>query len=646
MPGKQLVWPICILAMLWIAGCAPSTRTPAQLERSLTPPDLPTTTRPPLITHIDQSTPSAVVSFTSAPLVDKTPVPTVTMGPLEIISAAPQTPGRDEMVELEIESEYVPDNPFDPGEFEIRVGFRSPSGQTVDIGAFWYQEYDEVGGRRGEPGWRARFTPTEEGEWTAIARAPARGWESKPVRFDVIESAEHGFVRLNASNPRYFALDDGSFFFPIGLNVAWWSGAGDALTDYTRWMDTFSANGGNTIRVWMADWSFGIEWKDTGLGDYSRRLQKAWLLDQIFKLAGERDVYVLLVLMNCADFNNWQTKGWNNNPYNAANGGPLESPQDYLSDPTAKALTQRRIKYITNRWGYNPHLLAWEWWNEANLGGFSDQDLAAWLQEMTAYLLENDPNQHLVTNSFAIIDTSPIWLLPEMDIIQKHEYALQEETQYKDLAERVTADLETLVGAGPVKPALMGEFGWGGNEGYGNEVERSGIHLHNGIWATTFAGYAGSGFYWWWDVYVEKYRLWYHFHGLRNFVEGVDLSQYVPFSPLKIDRPDDKQEQAFGMGLKGEAVLIWLRSDAYTQQAAEAAWAKSGKPPSFSYQPPLRTGLRLVLEDMDDIVYVVRWFLPQSGKWADPVDVKAKDGLLVIPIPDFRSDLAARIEAK
>jgi hypothetical protein len=634
MSVKHFLLLIFVQSMLGQTGCSPSIRTPVASVES------PTQGFSTLI-------PSPMVTLTSAASGEsRTPVPTTPSGPLEIISTIPESANLYKLVELTIKSEYVPINPFDPGEFEISVEFSGPSGQAVDAGAFWFQDYYAAGGRKGEAGWRVRFTPTEAGEWTAIARVPSREWESQPVRFNVAASNEHGFVRINANNLRYFAFDDGSFFFPIGLNMAWWSGAGNALTDYTRWLDPFSANGGNTIRVWMADWSFGIEWKDTGLGDYSQRLQRAWLLDQVFKIAEERDVYVLLVLMNCADFNDWQTKGWTSNPYNAANGGPLDNPQEYLTDPTARALTQRRINYIANRWGYSTRIFAWEWWNEANLGGFSDQALAPWLQEMTAYLLQNDPNQHLVTNSFAISDTSPIWLLPEMDIIQKHEYALQENTPNKDLAERVAADLEILAGDAPPKPALMGEFGWGGNEGYGNEIERSGIHLHNGIWATTFAGYAGSGMYWWWDVYVEKYNLWHHFRGLSNFIEGVDLSLYTPFNFLTIRGASGEPGLAFGMGLRGEDRLVWLRSSEYTQQAAEAAWVEAGKPSYFWYQPPLRTGLTLELADMEEGTYSVRWYLPQTGTWCDPVEITAREGHLVIPIPDFRADMAASIEAK
>jgi hypothetical protein len=627
--------------MLCLAASVPAACTP-RVSAPATPVGLPT--------------PQAAVPATLAPVYTLTPAPavspaaaaqaTIPGGPLAITSPVRETFGLYDLVELAIQSEYVPANPFDPGEFEIRVTFTSASGRTVDVGAFWYQEYSPAGGRKGDPGWRARFTPPETGTWTAAASVPARGWVSPPVRFTVVESAKHGFVRTNPNNPRYFAFDDGSFFYPIGLNLAWWSGAGSALGDYKKWMDLFSANGGDTIRVWMAEWSFGIEWSNTPLGDYTNRMQKAWLLDQIFFMADERDMYVLLVLQNCADFNNWQTKGWNSNPYNAANGGPLDRPQQFLTDPTARALLQRRINYIVNRWGYSPRLLAWEWWNEANLGGFSDAELNPWLQEMTDFLLARDPNRHLVTNSYAISDTSPAWLLPEMEIIQKHEYALQEETQNKDLAERVTADLATLVGRAPPKPALMGEFGWGGGEGFGNEVDRSGIHLHNGLWATTFGGYAGSGMYWWWDVYVEKYRLWYHFRGLEKFLTGVDLSRYQPFSPLEIRESNGGPGQAFGMGLRGEDVLVWLRSDAYTQQAAESAWSQAGSPGTFTYLPPWRKGQVLILAGLPDGDYTVRWFLPQTGRWLDPVTVTVKDGNLSVPIPDYRLDMAGRISAK
>lgn len=617
-----------VIMMLLLIGCVgPGTKTSVLLPTAS-------------ITR----TPPPTLADTTVSIQISTQLPTTTPSnetALEIVPPENVSVDRYGLLELDIQTSLQAANPYDPNEIDLRVRFTAPSGRGVEAGAFWYQGYDlQTRLPKGEPGWRARFTPTETGAWSAVARIPSRGLESAAVSFHVVESDNTGYVRVHPSNPRYFAFDDGSFFFPIGLNIAWWSGAGDALTDYRKWMDAFSATGGNTIRVWMAEWSFGIEWNDTLLGDYDNRLKRAWLLDQIFTMAAKRDIYVVLVLLNCADFNNWQTNGWNGNPYNSARGGPLRSPDQFVTDPTARTLLQRRLDYIVNRWGYSPHLLAWEWWNEVNLTPFTDETLIPWLQEMSAYLRERDVNRHLMTNSYAIRDISPIWDLPEMEIIQKHEYAHQVDSINKDLADRAAADFTRLAMSAPAKPILLGEFGYG-DEGYGNEVDKTGIHLHNGIWATTFAGYAGSGMYWFWDVYVEAYRVWYHFRGLNRFLEGVDLAQYQPFSPLEITTLGGDSSQALGMGLRGEDILIWLRSDAYTVQASEAA--QSGNQGSSNYLPPTLEGLYLTLNEMDDGEYTVNWYDPQTARWMDMAIVTAQNQSLTIPIPSFRYDLAAKV---
>ncbi len=104
---------------------------------------------------------------------------------------------------------------------------------------------------------------------------------------------------------------------------------------------------------------------------------------------------------------------------------PVTSPEQFVNDPVAKAYFQQRLKYIVDRWGYSPDLLAWEWFNEVNLTPISDQSLIPWLQEMTTYLRQWDVNCHLTTNSFAMRTISAIWDLPELDIAQKHEYSSQ-----------------------------------------------------------------------------------------------------------------------------------------------------------------------------------------------------------------------------
>jgi len=560
---------------------------------------------------------------------------------LEIIPAITAAVERYGLLELDLQTDLKAVNPYDPGEIDLRVHFTAPSGREVVVGAFWYQDYDlESRLPSGKPGWKVRFTPDETGNWTAKAYAPTFGLESTSFAFAVNASSQPGFVRIHPTNPYYLALDNGDFFFPIGLNMGWWGGGCDPVDQYGRWFDLFSANGGNTIRVWMAAWSFGIEWKDTGLGDYDHRLYEAWQLDQLFRLADEHDIKIILVLMNHGPLSLSTNTEWNDNPYNAALGGPLSDPGQFVSDPIAKSYYQRRLNYIINRWGYSPDLLAWEWFNEVNLTAITDDELIPWIKEMTGYLRLRDVNHHLTTNSFAMRTVSELWQLPELDIAQKHEYASQIDSTEHDLAGRAAQDYTAYAESIPPKPILMGEFGYSASN-YGDDVEKTGIHLHNGLWSTTFSGYAGSGMYWWWDTYVEAYNLWYHYKGLADFLSGEDLTQYRPFSPLDISDTNGGSGRVTGLGLRGEAILVWFRSSDFTTQASIAA--RAGKPDSFIYVPPLVEGQHLTLEGIADGEYMVSWYEPQQAQWLEELSVRTENSTLTIPIPAFRYDLAAKI---
>jgi hypothetical protein len=544
-------------------------------------------------------------------------------------------------LELDLQTSLQAANPYDPNEIEIKVRFKAPSGREVDVGAFWYQEYDlQTRQTKGSPGWKVRFTPDETGDWNAVAYANNLGVQSKPFSFSVTASNRTGFVRINPTNSRYLAFDNGNFFFPIGLNMGWWKEGSDPVDQYGEWFDEFTANGGNTIRVWMATWSFGIEWKDTGLGDYDHRLYEAWLLDQLFRLADEHGVKIILVLMNHGPFSTYANSEWDDNPYNAALGGPISTPEQFVSDPIARSYFQRRLDYIINRWGYSDDLLAWEWWNEVNLTPITDDALIPWLQEMTAYLRQRDVNHHLTTSSYAMSSLSPIWQLPEVDIAQQHEYSSQINVSDHDLAARTAQDFQAFAQTIPAKPILMGEFGYSASN-YGDDIEPTGIHLHNGLWATTFSGYAGTGMYWWWDNYIDANDLWYHFKGLSQFLIGVNLTKYQPFSPLQITGRGGNPGQVDGLGLRGEDTLIWIRNDGYTVQASIAA--RDGKPISTTYIPPMVESLHLTLSEVDNGAYRVRWYDSQMARWLDTDTVIAHDNMLNIPIPPFRYDLAAEI---
>jgi hypothetical protein len=58
---------------------------------------------------------------------------------------------------------------------------------------------------------------------------------------------------------------------------------------------------------------------------------------------------------------------------------------------------------------------------------------------------------------------------------------------------------------------------------------------------------------------------------------------------------------------------------------------------------PQVAGLNLTLNNVLDGVYQVCWFDPQTGEEVSASAVTAKNGTLIVPVPEFQRDLAAKI---
>src|SRR5581483_11424822 len=149
---------------------------------------------------------------------------------------------------------------------------------------------------------------------------------------------------------------------------------------YDDWLGKLAAQHATYARLWMANWGFGIEWD--ALGSY--RLDRAWQLDEVLSRS---PLELMLCLQPHGDLSTAFNSNWAQNPYNQANGGPLESPQQFFTQPDAKRLFKQRLRYIVGRYGAYPQLLAWELFNEVDLTLEMDPlVLSMWHQEMAQYL--------------------------------------------------------------------------------------------------------------------------------------------------------------------------------------------------------------------------------------------------------------------
>ena len=413
---------------------------------------------------------------------------------------------------LEMSLSGIPEvaNPFDPEQIVVDAVFETPSGNTLEVPAFWYQAYtrQKVDGAEklaadGEPGWRLRFTPTESGIYDLSIRITLAG-KTLPVggeiTFDVAPQKldqQHGWVQI--ANKRYFRTSDGHPLRLIGENVCWDIGRG--TYDYDEWFKAMADSGQNFARLWFSPWSVGIEHGPGTLNHYS--LSDAWQLDYIFSLAEHYGIY----LMICFDHHGmYQTHEktwggtnafWNTgNPYSTTLGGPCETPNDFFSMPEAREIYQKRLRYLIARWGYSPYLHSWQFFNEIDnvfpRENLDESMVYDWHAVMGRWLKDHDPYQHLVTTSLTGGSDRPeMWQIPEMDLAVYHSY--NDPAPARAIAQTTKSFTERYD-----KPMMIGEFG---TSAWGLNIKED-PHMRGfrqGLWGGVTGGSVGTAMSWWWE---------------------------------------------------------------------------------------------------------------------------------------------------
>jgi hypothetical protein len=528
---------------------------------------------------------------------------------------------------------------MDPDHYDLWCEFEGPNGLMRRVNAFWSQ--DEQG-----PHWTLRFLPPVAGRWrlqpmARLAMGAARVFG--PARhLDVAQVLPHQHVGIDPQAPSHFAFEDGRAFVPVGLNICW--GVSDRpLEDYRRWLTRLAAQGGNFVRLWMASWSFGIEWKDTGLGQYRQRMGQAAQLDAVFELAESLGIRIMLCLLNHGAFSLKADTEWQDNPYNRALGGPLSAPEQFVSDERALTLFERRVRYICARWAHSPALHSWEWWNEVTWTPISNQALQPWLTRLAGALDRYDPYRRLRTTSWADRGDAAAWQLPALDFAQQHDYTREDPLDHYAVA-RQAWQHEGLTH----KPVLAGELGLETTfdakapRPYNWDAE----HLHNGLWAPLFLGYAGTALYWWWDQIIDPFDMWPQFHGIARFVQAVEDSGLH----WGLHRP--QAAEALAPRLRAQALvaqrsaLVWVRDaelDAGTQQRK---WQQtSPQNAAAPWQPDWATfheaRIRVHMPQASDGPARVRWYDTRNGERVAQATVLVQDSRIELTCPDFTRDLAA-----
>jgi len=524
------------------------------------------------------------------------------------ITASGKSIERFEAVELTVDFEADYQDFFDRTQVDLLGTFFAPSGKRYEVHGFVYG-IDEAATK---PTWKIRFAPTEIGLWRYDVTVKDAGGTTTSQTYELLcrrRASHRGFIRVSKADPRYFEFDDGTFYYPVGQNVCW-------ASDYDQYLERIQSYGGNYVRVWLCPWNLQLE-DPTEPGKYDLRTASA--LDDLLARCRRRGISLQLALR----YHGMHDASWDKNPYNAAKGGPCTWPGDFFTDLAAKDLHKRFLDYVVARWGHSTTIFAWELWNEADLARADrDTDLVDWHREMAAYLKKIDLGRHLVTTSVASATRCfKLFELPQIDFVPVHFYApdvyvqiFEHYLRYRKLR----------------KPIFIGEFS-AGHKPSDDLADARGVRLHAGLWLAFVTPLAGNAMPWWWDTYVEKNKLYFHWAALTRFAQGIDRrGKNHELVRSRIRLGDDTWANIQGLVSPSEA-LLWVYDEARIAQ------------PEHADRPLLIAERPVRLEGMLGGTFRVEVWDTHEGKPLRRATAKSADGALEFVLPKCSRDVAVKV---
>jgi len=459
------------------------------------------------------------------------------------------------------------------------------------------------------------------------------------------ESAEGLFVRLSPRDCRYFELSDGRPYIPVGLNMIAPPGAqeGEALARFEQWMRQLADHGGNFIRIWLSNDFLDIEHARSGQYDD----EKAKRIDAVLRMARRHNVRVKMTLEHFRHLGGGRQRWAAKSIHHVSQGGPAEDILDFFKAPASRAQFKGKLDWYAKRYGDDPTVFAWELWNEFNAVRelwtaemWAQNGLAReWTATMLEALHERFP-QNLATQSLGSFDRAyktelyrSLCSIENNDFAQVHRYldlGTELEVCHGPVDVLAADAVTTLLAFKPGKPVLLAESGAVEANHSGPfklyAKDKSGIILHDVLFAPFFAGAAGPGHCWHWDHYVATNDLWWHFARFAEAVRGIDPPA-ERFCPVRVEHDRLRIYALAGR----QTLLAWCRDKQNTWRTELG----EGKPPARLTELTVTLPANLIPAGSRR----VRRYDPWTDTWSDG---RLEAGRVVLP--SFSRSLVLRIE--
>jgi len=406
-----------------------------------------------------------------------------------------------EKAEWEIEVDATFSNPFLQEEIAVDMLLTAPSGKKLILPC--YYESAEGGSNSN---WKARFLPQENGKYTYHfqLKKDGKAIESKQGTFNAAKSGGKGILHLNDNWT--FKFDNGTPFRGIGENLCWESRAEDDSKffkelhekekyNYEYMLPSLVKHGGNYFRTWICSWNLPLDWK-SGINNRRYTNSEEYFnpsavnkMDRLVNLSDSLGIFMMLTL--------------GEGTHDARHGRISTSTPEFFVNEQAKAQYKNRLRFIVARWGYSPAIGAWEFYNEIDNVQFRNADnpipaehIVQWHDEMSTYLKQIDPYQHLVTTSISHRDLEGLNSLKNIDFNQKHIYK-----NNRALPTTIVKYTEEFK-----KPYVIGEYGyeydWSKN--FNLFAEEMDSDFKRGLWYGLFSPTPILPLSWWWEFFDDR----------------------------------------------------------------------------------------------------------------------------------------------
>ena len=284
------------------------------------------------------------------------------------------------------------------------------------------------------------------------------------------------------------------------------------------------------------------------------------------------------------------------------------------------------VRYFVARWGYSPHVAAWEYSNEQDPGLPTER----FYTELGDLIAKLDPYARIRCNS-TWASPSKDYKHPKLDTADYHYYMRPAEKElFKDAVASVLSRAKIAREAAPNKPVLFSEFGladdqWGRSPEY--DADKEYVHLHNALWASALSGMSSTVMSWWWDD-MHKKNQYHHYKPISAFVKDI------PYTTAKLRAATATVDKGLRLvGLQGEGcAYLWLSDP-------QCTWWKIAHE---GVKPAETAGATLTIQGLAAGDYRVEWWNTWDAKPLGTHKVAARDGL-TLQIPAFSRDIAARI---